>query len=179
MFDFVAEEKVIDLAAGEEFDVEVFGFVEVPLAVGLDTYGEEAVGEVGCGAGVARSAHKVGPYASCVAGFLFQFASGGLFGRFPFLHHAGGNLVACAVYPVAVLQLHHEFAVFRYGYHVDPVGIFKHIEFRVYASVGEAHLVMAHAEPWRTRHYDFAFKSGPPVFVVVRNGDGAFVFHFA
>ena len=136
LFDFVAEEKVINLVAGEELYVEVFGFVEVALAVGLDADGEEAVGEVGCGAGVARSAHKMGPYASRIAGFLFQFASGGLFGRFPFLHHAGGNLVACAVNAVAVLQLHYEFAVFRYGYHVDPVGIFKHIEFRVYAPVG-------------------------------------------
>ncbi len=44
LFYLVVEEKTVDLFARQQFHVEVFGLVEVALAVGFDAYGKGSCG---------------------------------------------------------------------------------------------------------------------------------------
>ena len=148
LFHLVSHEEVEDFGLRHEHYGDIFGGVKMTAPGRSDSGGEEAVGEVGGGAGVAGDRHEVGPHAAGVSRLLLELAAGSLLGGLPFLHDSGAYLVAGAAYAVAVLELHHELTFVGDGDDIDPVGIFEHIEVGIDAAVGKLYGVVAHGEPW-------------------------------
>lgn len=136
-----------DFVGVEEMECNVFGSFEVLVGQAADAGGDEAVAEIGAGAGVWGGYHIQCPCAFAVAGLLEEFPAGCLLRGLAAFAHSCRDFVAYFAAAVAVLALQYHAAVVCDGDDVDPVGVFEHIVFGVDHSVWKLYPVTAGGEP--------------------------------
>ena len=121
--------------------------------------------EVACGAWIGRNSHIFSPFTSTEAGLLIEFAFSGVERVLAVFHHTCAEFVAAAAQSVAILMLHHKFAIGGDSYHVHPFRIFEHPMLIVNHPVGHTYFIFAGGKP-RAANHIFALEDFP-IFIFV------------
>ena len=155
-----ALEHVKNFFLAEEFDTDVFRFLQMLGRHLLHADGEERMTVVGACARIGTDGHEMTPFAARIAGLFVEFALGAFHRIFFGFDTPSGNLVARDLLGMTILAFKDEVSFLCDGDDVAEIRILQDVEVLYLGPSGQFHVFASCGQP-RTLEEIFAFKHFP------------------